>query len=158
MTRAIGLVHAHGHSGEDIDEEAKARCRKAASLYALGKVQKLYITAATKQGKSPMHMAMTECLKNYGVHPDDIIVLPKGCVTAGEIDVCISLMEDSDRVISISSWYHLPRVWFLWLTRGKIAGVTAAEFYKGVKARDLLMEPLKFLFHILRPKWSKVLS
>jgi hypothetical protein len=49
----------------------------------------------------------------------------------------------------VSTWYHLPRIYFLWLVQGRL--VKGAASWRDASWIDLLLEPLKLIISLLFP-------
>lgn len=149
MKRA-GLVYGYGQlKNGDLDNQTRARCEKALRLYKSRRITKIYITVGAHKNWVLMGQKMREYFLASGVTQCDAIFSPLGHNTAGETDGCLLLIVKKEKIIAISSWYHLPRIWFLWLVRGR--WVHLAGSCEGVKATDLFWEPLKIANSILRP-------
>ena len=152
----IALVFGYGQKANGgLVPQTIARCDKAAEIYRQGSVEILYMTCAVySANKVSMCEKMKDRLVEQGVPDSAIRIVPRGTNTAGEIDTFLKNISSNDTIIAISSTYHLPRIWFLFLTRGvlpKLAG-TMDHTNRG----DILLEPVKFLNAILRPfSWSK---
>ena len=149
--KRVALVFAYGQNDDgSIDKQTEARCETAVELCVSGYVDKVYLTCGVSKNGRQMVDEMAAYLKKCGVWPQDIIVDPRGFNTAGEIDAFLKLAADDEVVTAVSSWYHLPRIWFLFWIRGQT--VRAAASCGGVKYSDyLLWEPLKMINAVLRP-------
>lgn len=131
--------------------QTKARCEAAAICYHNGRINRITITAGISRGG----ILIADAMKKYfeetlDVHPDDILISNFGANTATEIEaVWLFHLGPNDQVIAISSWYHLPRIWWLYRARGIRAKLVSA--WGGVSIIDIALEPLKILNNILRP-------
>ncbi len=93
---------------------------------------------------------MAEYLLARTIPAIDIVCVPKATNTAGEIDVFLMLIDKAnDEVTAISTSYHLPRIWYLFWTRGVKARLIGSS--QGTSWKDLRIEPLKMLNSLLRP-------
>ena len=143
-----------------IDWQTQNRCRKAVILYQRGEIEKIYLTVWVSKNGVAMADAMREFMKSHGVKGPDIIVEKRGQNTAGEMDVFLSLVPSSRKVVFISTWYHLPRICWLALWRIPASRFSVAMAWKHAHFKaDVLIEFAKLANAILRPKKSaKVLS
>jgi vancomycin permeability regulator SanA len=128
----------------------------AVRLYLSGKVDKVYLTVSASAGEIPMAEAMRGFLVGQEVKERGIVVNRRGGNTAGELDVFLSLVPRGEKVIFISTWYHLPRIVWLALWQGLRPG----HFSLGVAWRyatirnGLAIELLKIANAVLRPRSS----
>jgi len=137
-----------------LDAQTKARCDVAARLYGKDKIEMIFLTVEVSKAGVPMAEAMKDYLRSEGVFGDDIVIFRHGRNTAGETDAFLSITASGDRrsVYVVSTWYHIPRILYLWWVRGVIPR-TGISWRKAHLA-DLLIEPLKMLNAILRPRKS----
>ena len=136
----------------DIDEQTKNRCDKAVDLYKQGAVRKIYLTVWITCNTFPMARSMQEYLTANGVPEDKIQLEPRGMNTAGEMDVFLSCVPKTHKIMFISTWYHIPRIiwlalWRVLPNRFSVAAAWKHAHFKG----DVLMEFLKIANAILRP-------
>lgn len=140
------LVLGYGQQDNgEIDEQTKGRCWAASELYR-NTVGRLYITTACEKAGMKMANDMKRALIKFGVHEGDIIVQPSATNTTGEIQVFLSLVERNREVYAVSSWYHIPRIVWLFATRGRLVGVGWTWVCSWA---DLKIEPIKLLKDIL---------
>lgn len=153
----VALVFAYGlNSDGELNKQGAARCAAAFQLYRRKKVEKIIITCATEVNGVYIGDKMFHHFSERGVSAYDVLGCFRGYNTAGEIDGCQEMIQKTDEVTAVSSWYHLPRIWFLWLVRGRL--VKLAVSFDGVVMGDLLIEPLKMVNSMLRPFSSSKLS
>lgn len=147
----VALVFAYGQKADgSLDSQSEARCKQAIKLYKEEKVGKLYFTCAVDKYGFRMAVQMARSCIRQDVSGDDCVVSEHGGNnTAGEIDTCLALLRRKDKVTAVSSWYHLPRIWFLFAVRGRL--VKLSPSFGGVTLSDLLIEPLKIANAVLRP-------
>ena len=146
----VGLLHAHDRKGTGImNRQTRIRCNKAIQLYKNSKIERIYITAASEKNEPLLSKAMGNYLVSQEVPLGAIIVDPTGHGTIGEITTCKSYLEKTDKVISISSWYHLSRIWFLWLLSGRFVRLACSG---GGEWQDVVLEPIKFLWAVFPKK------
>ncbi|MBI3632629.1 MAG: YdcF family protein [Candidatus Vogelbacteria bacterium] len=152
----IGLVFGYGQSTDgELLPQTKARCDVAVSAYEKGTVGKLAVTCYVDSNGIRMGKKMREYLIARGVPEEKILLDECGMNTAGEIDTLLRHVSPSDTIVGFSSYYHLPRIWFLFASRGW--NVSLNGTVKATNPSDLLWEPLKILNALCRPKsWSKV--
>jgi vancomycin permeability regulator SanA len=127
---------------------------KAVKLYHRGKVDKVAITVSAKKVGIPMGVMMDDFLMDEGVRERDILVDLRGGNTAGETDVFLRLAERhfgrrGFRPVAVSTWYHIPRIVWLWLVRGWIPRVGIS--WREAHWADLRIEPFKILKSLLHP-------
>ncbi len=121
------LVHAwdRNRAGR-MNPQTRARCERAAELFAAGRLARLLVTVASWTSGAGLAEAMREALLAAGVPEAAVAVDPCGFHTVGEILVAERLLAPGDRVVSISGRYHLPRIRWLWHLRGRSVEVEAA--------------------------------
>ncbi len=147
-------VMAYGQAADgSLCPQTISRCNVAAGLYRRGKVHMVYLTCADlKNGKS-IAREMALYLVVNGVPVSQIRFILAGSNTAGEIEGCTYLLLKGDTVTAVTSWYHMPRVMYLWLWRLKIVRPAIAfghvQFYG-----DFLKEFVKFANSFLNPRRS----
>lgn len=141
-----------------MDRQSRARCEKALEVYRAKRVffadAKICITVAVATNGVLLGEKMREYFLKEGLPPDDIFYSPQGFNTAGETDSCRFLLRkklfrEQCSIIAVSSWYHIPRIYCVWLTRG--CRVTGVSSWRGTRFVDLLLEPLKIANFLLRP-------
>lgn len=168
------LLHAYDQNADGLpDIESRARAKKAAQVYQrlvqqqgkkVGKVGLVVSYCGIRSGRRFVD-TMADFLVSHGVARQDIIKAPFGQNTAGEIDSCIafilrdywpyvSFQRKDWRVVSVSSFYHLPRVWYLWFRRGWRPGVVGS--FQAVHYGSVLKEVLKIGHSLVRPFASKM--
>lgn len=157
------LVFGYGQKRDgSLSDQTADRCLKAIELYRRGMVSAIYLTVSAIKAGVSMASAMEGFLTEKIVFRVGIVICRTGENTAGELDVFLKMISPGEKFILVSTWYHLPRIVWLALWRGK---VWPWHFSLGVAWRhaslkgDLLVEPLKMANAVLRPlKSSKVLS
>ncbi len=154
----FGLVYGYGQlCNGRIDGQTTGRCEKALELYRKGKIQKIFITVSAKKRGIYMGQGMKQFFLDQKVPEVDIVFEPIGRNTAGETDAFLTLARyhnnyKTPRAIAVSTWYHTPRIWWLWLTRMKFVKVGIS--WKEAHWADLRIEPVKMLNALLRPHSS----
>jgi hypothetical protein len=93
-----------------------------------------------------MGQKMVDYLISLGVRKKDIIFSPRGLNTAGEIATFIKIAPLQDTLWVVSSWYHLPRILWLFWVRGRLVWPACAWCHSWA---DLRVEPLKLLKDIV---------
>lgn len=140
-----------------MDPQTRSRCQRALALYQdlfrLKRQGKLCIVNGVKKNDILLAEEMRKFFLAESVPNEAIIVSPHGLNTAGETDTCILILCEQlirpRAVHVVSSWYHIPRILFLWRVRGW--NVVGSSSYDGIRIIDLLLEPLKFLNSFIRP-------
>lgn len=146
----VAIVYGYGQlANGELDEQSIGRCRRALALYQTREVREIFITVGADRNGILMANKMAEWLVVHGVWTFDVATEPLGLNTAGETEICHRLVDKAERVTAISSWYHLPRIWLLWLLRGRLVRLAGSS--EGVHLKDVLIEPLKLLNSTLRP-------
>lgn len=151
----ICLVYGYGQLADGaLDAQTKARCRRTLTLFQKKRISNILITVGMKKQNRFMGEEMQNFFLQHDVPQKHIFFSPKGCNTAGETDECIALMHTffpntNVSVVVVSSWYHLPRIFYLWLARGYVVACFAS--YRATHLKDLLIEPLKMINAILFP-------
>lgn len=149
---AIGLVYGYGQNEDGtIDEQTRERCIIAFRLYNRNRIHRIFITVSASKNGKLMAEEMGSFFLACGVPSRDLRIDLRGGNTAGETDVCLTLAGTTP-VIPISTWYHVPRIWWLWLCRGYITFPRAS--WKAAHWADLKIEPLKLLNALFRPRRS----
>lgn len=150
------LVFGYGQTKDgEIDKQTKNRCEKAIQLYRDEKILKVYLTVSASKNGIYMAEAMRRFLINNGIKERDIISEKRGGNTAGELDIFLSLVPRREKLVLVSTWYHIPRIAWLAIWR-----IPPTRFCLGVAWRyahfkaDVLKEFLKIANAILRPKSS----
>jgi hypothetical protein len=143
----VGLVHLHEKNGERrMTRQTTLRCNKALELYLRGVIDKIVLTSYSDWQNSRHTFLARNYFHLNGVRLDDILFNAMGYFyTIGEIVACENIVAPKDKIISVTSWYHVPRVWCLWRLRGRKVRVIPAG---GGGVIDVLTEPLK-MFIIL---------
>lgn len=152
----IALIFGYGQKKDgSIDEQTMDRCQKAIRMYHDGRIKKIFLTvSATKNGTS-MAEAMKRFMTRQGVYNRDVVIEPFGANTAGELDTFLSIVPTREKLLFISTWYHIPRI--IWLASWRLP---QSKFSVGVAWRhahfrvDILMEFLKIANAVLRPRSS----
>ena len=147
----VGLLHLHYRDDSGVlDEQCKARANKAVSLLRKGKIDQIYFTVPKKRGDELAH-AMCLYLTGARVPRKKIVIAACGGNTLGEIESCAARLARGDSVVSISSWYHLPRILCIWLLRGRLVNLAASA---GGNFIDIALEPFKFGYALV--KWGRL--
>ncbi len=138
-----------------------ARCDVGATLYAYEKVQRIFLTVEISKGGVSMACAMKEYLcRCHDIVPGDVVIFLEGRNTAGETDAFLSRTRieiDLKKIYVVSTWYHIPRILFLWWVRRRMP--QPAISWRGAHMGDMAIEPLKMANAILRPfRSAKVVS
>jgi vancomycin permeability regulator SanA len=151
---AIVFGYGQKQNGK-IDEQTKDRCQRAVWLYIIGKIEKIYLTVSASINGVSMASEMKSFLVSRSVSEADIIVERRGGNTAGEMDVFLSLVPSGSKVVFISTWYHIPRIFWLALWRISLSCFSfgIAWRYAHFKA-DVLIEFAKILKAVLCPRKS----
>ncbi len=152
--KRIAIVYGYVQlANGDLDAQSIGRCKKALDLYQRGKVDEIYITVGARRNGRLMGGKMKAWLMTYGgLTTSEVILDARGLNTAGETELCsviLGLRADRCKVVAVSSWYHLLRIWLLWLWRGRM--VRLAGSTEGVHLKDVLIEPVKLVNSTLRP-------
>ena len=154
MKKCLVLGYGQRENGR-IDEQTEDRCQKALRMYRDGKIRKIYLTVSASKNGVSMASAMRDFLVEQGVCENDIVVERRGGNTAGEVEVFLALVPTHEKVVFVSTWYHVPRI--LWLALWRInparLAVGVAWQHAHFKA-DVLIEFPKLANALLRPKRS----
>lgn len=115
--------------------ETKKRCKKAASWYRGNNTRFIM----TPEGYAPffkgpkheqsMASMMKEFLELIGIPSESIIAEERSWNTLAETLSAINIIEErklSQEVIVVSSWYHIPRIWYLWKRKGWKVKISAS--------------------------------
>lgn len=148
----LALLFGYGQSADgELLPQSKSRCAVASGAYYRGEIEKIYITCYVKQNGILMSNKMRDYLRLRGVKFKDIIIIAKGTNTAGEIDIFLDYIrkEAGDEIIAISTAYHLPRIRFLFWTRG--IRVKTLGNWQDASWPDIRIEPLKMFNSLIRP-------
>ncbi|MDO8493657.1 MAG: YdcF family protein [bacterium] len=147
----LALVFAYGQDAlGELLPQTKARCECAFAHYYMGWIDKIYLTCAVAKNGILISDKMKEYLIKLGIKERDIGVIPQGSNTAGEIDTFLTLHpRTEDKIIAVSTLYHLPRIKYLFWTRGIQAEVIGT--WSGTSWTDLRIEPFKMLNSLVRP-------
>ena len=139
-----------------LDYQTMARCDVGAALFVREKIQMIFLTVEIGKGG----VLMAEAMKEYLLHscnkimPSHVVIVPFGRNTAGETDALLAHapFEVIERVYVVLTWYHIPRILFLWWVRGRMprAGIS----WYGAHFVDVIIEPAKMFNSILRPRSS----
>ena len=149
------LVYGYGQKSDGrIDEQTQARCEKVLDLYKRNKIDRIFITVAARKNGIRMADDMANHFSYKGIPQKSVLVFPFGRNTAGETDVFLKIVRRlygkfGYRVVVVSTWYHIPRIWWLWLVRRRPIRVGIS--WRHVHWADLKIEPLKLLNALLRP-------
>lgn len=154
---ALCLVHgADQYPDGRINDETKARCNKAIKLYRAGRIEQVFIICCSERGGRSLAQGMLEYFVSRGVRRQHIIVDSRGMNTAGEIDVFLSFVGDKAQLVDVSSWYHVPRIFLIYLLRGRMVRHYAS--FAHTRLHDVIREVPAACKNLLRPrKSSKVL-
>jgi vancomycin permeability regulator SanA len=159
--RRVALVFGYGqkHDGK-IDEQTRDRCEAGAKLYRQGKVEKIYLTVSASKAGIAMASGMRKHLVSQGVNDQDIVEERRGGNTAGEMIVFLSLVPLETGVVFVSTWYHLPRIFWLALWRISCRRFRLKAAWRHAHFRaDVIVEFAKIANAFLQPKSSaKVLQ
>ncbi len=147
----IALLFGYGQSADgELLFQTLDRCLLAIGAYHLGKINKIYITCHVNTNGIMMQDKMREYIVDCYVKKDDVIVIPKGTNTAGEIDTFLEAINPKEhKIFGISSSYHLPRIKYLFWARN--VHVAVIGNWESVSWKDLRIEPIKMLNSFLRP-------
>ncbi len=131
--------------------QSVSRCLAAAAAYHRGTLNRIAITADISRGGISIADAMKQWLEEHDVDPCDVVINRFGAAnTTAEVEAAILFCVGSkDQVVSISSWYHLPRIWWLYRVRG--IRTRLVPTWGGTSLLDIILEPLKLLNNLLRP-------
>ncbi len=103
------------------------RVRKAASLYQLGKVEKLLLTADNRSVANYETDVMRELAKDLGVPESALIMDTRGYSTTESCQRASSVYHVSS-VLIVSQYFQLPRAMFLCESSGlEVAGIVSAD-------------------------------
>jgi hypothetical protein len=128
------------------------RCQVGLDLLERGDVEKIYITVGSILAGKHMGAEMRQWLIDGGAGEDQVCFVPAGFNTAGETDALLEIIRGQDvHVVPVTTWYHVPRMIWIWLVRKKI--VYPAISWHAANRSDLFLEPLKIINAVLRP-WS----
>lgn len=148
--KTIALVYGYGQLEDgELDEQTIGRCKKALELYQNKEVDEIHITVGVSRDGILMGEKMGHWFVGWSVCSVDVIVTPFGLNTAGETAICNEVIHKTTKVIAVSSWYHLPRIWLLWLWRGRRVRLVGSD--EGIHRKDILIEPVKLVNSTLRP-------
>ena len=92
---------------------------------------------------------LTTALVEMGWPEDRILFKSGGLGTLAETDAMVGVLPayQTEEVWVVTSWYHLPRVMFLWLLQGKVVRPVGVWW---LTPKILVREPLAWLSTILR--------
>ncbi|HRZ30366.1 MAG TPA: ElyC/SanA/YdcF family protein, partial [Candidatus Paceibacterota bacterium] len=142
----VCLVLAYGQDKTGaLAPQTKDRCLIAANLYKQKKVSEFYLTCACSSASRNMATEMSLCLQEAGVGEKNIRVLPFGLNTTGEIEIFLEATPNCRHYVT-SSWYHILRVLWLFVTKKS----WARPSWTWTCARcDLSIEPVKLAKDII---------
>jgi hypothetical protein len=153
------MVYGYNQTADgEMDRQSHARCKKALEIYRMKRAffidAKICITVAVAQNGILLCDKMREYFLKANVPLDDMYCFPNGYNTTGETDSCRSILrqklfQERYSIIAVSSWYHIPRIYCVWLTRGY--RITGASSWKETRLIDVVLEPLKIANFLLRP-------
>jgi vancomycin permeability regulator SanA len=139
----------------NIDEQTQDRCRKALSQYRKGLIKKIYLTVSASSAGVSMADSMQRFLVSEGIPSSKIIIVRRGGNTAGELDVFLAEVPEGEKLLLISTWYHILRIAWLALWRIPFKQFRLAVAWKHAHFKaDVLMEFAKLVNAILRPRRS----
>jgi vancomycin permeability regulator SanA len=148
----IGHLFAYQQNDDGtLVPQSAARCLAAAIAYHNGRMNRIAITADISRGGTSIADAMKQWLVEHDVDPRDVVINHFGSAnTTTEIEAALLFcIGPDDQVVAISSWYHLPRIWWLYRVRGIRARLVPA--WGGTSLMDIILEPLKLLNNVFRP-------
>jgi len=156
----LGLVHAYYIYKDGVfHPQTEGRCRKALELLLRGKIDTIIIVCACKLDDQFYCDIMKKWFIDHGASKSRIFVSVCGYNTVGEIEgfeavcrfLCICKHKHCFclKLTAISSWYHIPRIWCLWLVRGRFVKCSAS--FSGTFTKDFFLEPIKFVASLCRP-------
>lgn len=139
-----------------IDRQTKSRCQRAAQLWKERKIEKIFITGVVPPFGKEAGTRTKEYLIECGVPREHIVLEPRGLNTGGEISIFLEIIgtyfpSENIEVVSVSTWYHVPRIRFLWDMCGWRLKARTLASWGGTNLTDVLIEPLKILNALLRP-------
>jgi vancomycin permeability regulator SanA len=155
------LVFGYGQKANgDIDEQTKNRCDKAIVLYKQGTIERIFLTVSASNNGVPMAESMRQYLMTHGVSQEHIVLERRGGNTAGEMEVFLSCVSPHEKLLFISTWYHIARIIWLALWRIPLRRLSVSVSWKHAHFKgDFLMEFLKIANAVLRPyRSAKVLA
>lgn len=140
--------------------ETKARCEMAYIEYQKyqdkGEELAIVVSAGRYPGASSMATArlMANHLIREGVLEKSIIIGSAPLyTTASELEINLKLAEEkgAKKIIILSSWYHLPRLWLLTQTEGfSHLSLQFIPVFKGAKLWRFFREIPRLYFEIFR--------
>jgi len=148
-------VYAHvGSSLETVDRQTQLRCDQAIIAHRQHPYLPILIATAAKKNREWVGESMKNYLVERGIPVGQIFFKPGGHTTVDETDAFLSLVcqhssQSASRIIVVSTWYHLPRICWLWLARKRLVKMAIA--WKGSSLSDLILEPAKLLINLLLP-------
>lgn len=154
-------IYAHvGSSFEIVDRQTQHRCNRALIAHHQYPSLPILIAVAIKKKGGWVGEAMKKYLVDRGVPSQQIIFEPSGYTTIGETNTFISIMrqhhpQQPSPIIVVSTWYHLPRICWLWLVRGRLVKVAAAQ--QGASLIDIVLEPAKLLINLFLPFYDPIM-
>lgn len=144
---AVILLHAHEQNKDgSLNNQTADRCDKAINVFKKRNDAVIYITVSNEKSGKMIAFEMKNYLIKIGISKESIKVFPEAFNTIGEIKVALKYMEGDEKIISVSSFYHLPRIFIMWLLKGKLVVVKAS--YRGIYLKDLMLEPLKMVYFL----------
>lgn len=142
----VCLVLAYGQDNlGGLVSQTKARCDVATRLSKEGRINIIYLTCACEKANKGMAWEMKNYLENQGV--EEIIILrPRGLNTAGEITHFLHQILKGEKLWVVSSWYHIPRVVWIFLTHGQLV---RPVWTWACSWPDIWVEPVKLFKDVL---------
>ena len=143
----------YGPDGKSLGEETKERCRSAA-VHLINNPYAVVLLAAgtldTKKGRLPLAELMQDYMMEITKIPRYYFIICGAAPnTLSEIDAVEAYLNkewDIDRVIAVSSWYHLPRIVTSWLLRhGRPVALKPVWIFSPVIFKRAALEPAKML-------------
>ena len=155
-TMNVALVFGHKQLPNGAaSEQLMRRCERAIALQKSGVVDAVYVLAGVERCGVSMGREMELILLSRGVPRDKVICSFTARNTVQEVDGFLRLISASTqrsrhRLFAVSSWYHLPRILWLFWVRGRFVNLRAAR-RGGVSKLDLVLEVVKFLYNLADP-------
>jgi vancomycin permeability regulator SanA len=146
------LLHENTQMADgSVGSQTAGRCEVAGNLFNKGKVRKIFIPAGGQKNGIYSGQAMKQYLIDHGIPEQAIVFESKAAHTAAEIDefLCMAKQRFGNdfKVISVSTWYHIPRICLLWLARGRLVRVRVS--WKNAHWEDVRTEPIRFIKTII---------
>lgn len=146
------------NQGRLLGRETKARCEK--SLEFFRKDQCFFVLSAGMGNYSCQKKSMAEMMADYliekGVPDNNILVGTPVWGTKQEIkeaEKIIALYQEQKRILVVSTWYHLPRIFLLcFKTNFRLSWNLIPTFKIKPKIKNLLLEIVKLAGEFLNVK------